>query len=183
MTGVEEAAVVVAAVAAVAGAGIAAYGAVQQGKAASDAANYNAKLAAQNAAIAQQQAQSQATQQQQRARAAIGSEEAAYGASGVDAGSGTPLDVLSSSAQQSEFGRQTIEYDGRLKSLGYSDQNALDSAAAGNALQQGNLKAGSAILTGAAGAAGKFGGSGAGTSPGLSANEIGTLQSTSPGEL
>lgn len=182
MTGAEELAAV-AAVAAVAAAGVTAYSAVQQGKAASDAANYNAKLAAQNAAIAQQQAQSQATQQQAQARAKIGAAEAAYGASGVDAGSGSPLDVLSSSAQQSEFGRQTILYNGNLKALGYNDQTQLDNAAAGNALAQGDLKAGSAVLTGAAGAAGKFGGSGAGTSPGLSANEIGTLQSTSPGEL
>lgn len=168
MTGVEEAgaamyvAYAAVAVAAV-GAGVSAYSAVQQGNAAAAAANYNSKLAAQNAAIAQQQAQSQATQQQQRARATIGSEEAAYGASGVST-SGSPLDVLASSAQQSEFGRQTIMYQGALKSLGYNDQTQLDNAAAGNAQQQGDLKAGSAVLTGASSAIGRFGGAGSAVS-------------------
>lgn len=165
------------------GAGVAAYSAVQQGDAAADAANHNSQLAAQQALIAQQQAEQDAQTQQRQARQRIGAASAAYGASGVS-GDGSPLDVLSTSASQAELDRQNILYKGKLKSLGYQDQSQLDTAAAGQAQAGGALKAGSAVLTGASNAAGKLGsGGGAGNSPSLSANEIGTLNSTSPGDI
>lgn len=159
------AAAVIGAVAAVAGAGVAAYSAAQQGNAAAAADARNEQLANQQALIAQQQAEQDAQAQQRASRQRIGAASAAYGAAGVTS-DGSPLDVLATSASQAELDRQTILYKGNLRALGYQDQSQLDSAAAGQAKIGGEEKAGSAILTGASSAASKFGGSGGSNSGG-----------------
>jgi hypothetical protein len=106
--------------------------------------------------LAQQQGEAAAEQQQKQAKQAIGAEIAGYGASGVSSGAGSALDVLASSASNAELDRQNLLYDSKLRALGYRDQSDLDNAAAGNAQTAGELKAGSALLTGAANIAGKI---------------------------
>lgn len=164
----------IAVAASVAGAGAAAYGAIQSGNAASAADNYNAEVAAANATAATQQAQQNAMLQQQQAKQQLGSVVASYGASGVDAGSGSALDVLSMSASNAELDRQTILYKGQLQANGYTDEAQLDSSSAANAGEQGDLKAASSLLTGAANVYSKIPGSAgsgtAGSSDNLSGN-------------
>lgn len=135
------------------GTGVAAYSAIQQGNAAASASNYNATVADQNAIAAQQQAQQDAQLQSARDKQLLGAQAAAYGASGVDSGSGSPLDVLGSTASNAELSRQTILYKGRLKAAGYNDESQLDAATAANAQSNAAFSASGILLSGAGQAA------------------------------
>lgn len=123
-------------------------GAIQQANSASAADKYNAQVAQQNASIASTQAQSQLQQQQTDAYRKLGAIKAGYGASGVTS-DGSALDVLGDSYTQSELDANTIIYNGKLKSLGYQNQAALDNSRASNDLTAGAFKASSALLGGA----------------------------------
>ena len=128
---------------------VSALGAISQANAASDAADYNASVASQNAAIAQQQGQVAAAAQDKAARQKIGLMVANYGASGVDVGSGSPLDVLRESASTAKLDNLTTLYNYQLKSQGYSNTAALDSAQSDNATTAGYLSAAGTALGGA----------------------------------
>lgn len=118
-----------------------AIGAVRQGQATAAAQDYNAKIAQQNALQAKLQGEAAdaalARDQQRRAGAAV----AAFGAAGVDVGSGSPVDVLGDMARNATLDRLTQKYNYRLRGLGYSDQAALDQAGASNASTSGMLMA------------------------------------------
>lgn len=131
---------------AIAGAAVSAYSAVTAGEAQSDAATRNAQVASQNATVATQQAQANAEIQQRRAAQVIGASRAAFGASGVDGSTGSPLDVLASSASSAELDRQGVIYQGRLKAMGFQNTADEDTAAASNYLTSGYLRAGSGLL-------------------------------------
>jgi hypothetical protein len=133
----------------VVGTAMSAISAINQGQAASDAANYNAQLAQRNAQIATDQAGMDAEMQQRDARRRIDAAAAGFGASGLVTSEGSALDVLASSARDAELDRQTILYRGKLRALGYSDQSTLDQTQADNASAAGFGKAGAALLTGA----------------------------------
>jgi hypothetical protein len=150
MTGIETAALI----ATVAGAAVSAIGQIQQGKAAKQAGEYNALTAERNALVARQQASAEATAQQREASQRLGAIRAAYGASGVTV-EGSPLDVLSDSASLAELDRQTIEYKGSLRALGYEDTAALDRAQGKSAQRAGYMGAASSVLMGASDIAGK----------------------------
>lgn len=136
-------------VASVAGTAMSAIGAIQQGKAASNAAKYNAQLAERNAQIARDQASADEARQRRMAYIRQGALRAGYGASGVSV-EGSPLDILEMSAAQEELDALTIRYRGELGATGYEAQAALDRAQAAGASRQGYLKAGSEILMGGA---------------------------------
>jgi hypothetical protein len=121
---------------------------VTSGVAQSRAADYNSKIAEMNAQQAQQAAAANAAVQAQQARQQQGAAIAAYGASGVDPGEGSPLDVLASSASAAEGDRQQILQRGRLAALGFEDQAALDAAASGNAFSSGITSAVGVLLNG-----------------------------------
>ena len=162
-TGIEEAAVVAGAVAAVAGAGVSYMGAQTQGQAASNAATYNAEVNANNqqmadaaAVTAQQQG---AVDQQQKANqedVLIGQQKAGLAANGIDVGSGTAVDLLADTKAAGEFDQLTITNNAARTAQGFENQginyqnqavvNEQESAAA---LQGGELKADSALITGA----------------------------------
>lgn len=140
-------------------AAVSAVGAIQQGKAASDAANYNAEIARQNAAQTEAQAEAadQALKRTQEQR--MGAAIAEIGAAGVGGSSGSPLDVLTESARQATLDRLTQRYNYRLKALGYRDQADLDAANASNYKTAGYFNANAAVLQGATSLTGvKFGG-------------------------
>jgi hypothetical protein len=113
----------------------------------SNAADYNAQLAQQNAAIAQQQGAAAAAAQAKQARIQIGSMVANYGASGVDSGQGSPLDVLQDSVATAKLDNLTTQYNYNLRALGYQNQSQLYGAQSSSAMTSG--------LLGAAGAAAK----------------------------
>lgn len=123
-------------------------GALNQGQQASDAANYNAAVANNNAIAARQQAESNAAAQQRKARINQGAMVAAYGASGVGT-EGSPMDILEQSASMAELDRQNILYGGELKAGGYQATAGLELMRAENAQKGGMFNAASALLSGA----------------------------------
>lgn len=150
-----EALPIIAAVGSALGTVVSVFGAIQQGQQASDAAEYDAKVAERNATIARQQAAADADAQQRDARRRIGAARAAYGAAGVDV-EGSPLDALEESAANAELDRQNILYRGRLREIGYQDDAAQSTYNAGQAESAGYMKAGSALLAGASSTAAKI---------------------------
>lgn len=140
------------AIVAVGASAVSAAGAVYGGIQASNADNYNAEIATQNASSATAQANLAADQQSRAAMLLSGSTKAAYGAAGVT-NEGSPIDVLASSANKAELDRQTILYKGALQAQGYNDEASLDQAKAGNAVTSGIL---SGIGTAAGGASKYF---------------------------
>jgi hypothetical protein len=135
-------------------------GAVKQGQAASQAANYNSQLATQNAGIAAAQGEAAAQAQSRDSQRRIGTEMAAYGASGVQMSDGSPADVLADSARSAALDNLTTRYNYQLKGLGYQDQASLESAQSSNASAAGYL---SAIGSGIGGASRAYNMSGGGT--------------------
>lgn len=134
--------------ASLAGAALATVGAISQGKQASDAAKYNAKIAEQNALAARQQGAAQQEQQRKMAEKKMGSMAAAYSASGVSY-EGSPLDVLAESAGNAELDYQTIKYNTELKAMGYSNTSELENTRGKNATTSGYLNVASSMLKGA----------------------------------
>src|SRR4051812_29875151 len=96
-------------------------GAIQQGAAAKQAGDYNAAIGRRNAQIAIDQSAADEARQRRVTDQQIGQIRANYGASGVDMGEGSPLEVLGISAMNGELDAQTIRYHGRLKSIGALD--------------------------------------------------------------
>jgi hypothetical protein len=140
----------IAEISAIAATAVSAASAVAGGISQSRAADYSAQIAATNAAQAQAAAAQNAAIQAAQARQQQGAAVAAYGASGVDPGAGSPLDVLASSAYAAELDRQTILQRGRLQALGFEDQAALDRAASGTAIENGVGSAVGVLLAGGA---------------------------------
>lgn len=126
-----------------------AVGAIQQGQAAKAAANYNAQVADNNAAMARAQAAENARRQRIMGAKALGSIRAGYGASGVTL-EGSPLDVLEESAMNAELDALSIEHAGLVKSLGFQNEAALDRFGGRNAARAGYMGAASALLGGGA---------------------------------
>ena len=125
-----------------------AVGALQQGRAASQAAAYNAQINEQNAAIAQQQAAAQAQQQSRENYLRLGAIRAAQGTAGGTGDAGSVLDVLADAGAQGELERQNILYQGDLQARAYRNTAALDVYAGSRQQTASYLKAGSELLTG-----------------------------------
>lgn len=136
---------------------VSAVGAVRQGQAAKAAADYNATIANQNAQAAAAQGEAASEQQARESERKMGSAMAAYGASGVQMGSGSPMDVLADVARSSELDRQTTVYNYKMRGLGFQDQAGLDIAQGENASSAGYLTAMGALFQGAGTAIPKFG--------------------------
>lgn len=132
-----------------AAAAVGAYAQVKSAQATSDAADYNKKIAQQNAAAATQQGLQAQTQQRQDAERKLGMMSANFGASGVDPTTGTPLDVMSDSVQQSTLDNLNVKYNYQMRALGYQNSATLDSAASDNATTSGYLSAAGTALGGA----------------------------------
>jgi hypothetical protein len=144
-------------------AGVGAVGMVRQAQAQASAADYNAKLAKQNAAVSEAQGLAAAEAQQRDSARKMGSAMANYGASGVQLADGSAEDVLADSARQSTLDNLTLKYNARLKTLGFLDQAGLDEANSKNAMSAGYLNATSSLLSSAGSMYGKYGGTGGGT--------------------
>lgn len=147
---------VVGVIAEIAAAAVSVYSAVQAGKQRSAAAKYNQAVAQQNAKAAQEQGAEAALQSQRQTAQKIGAMEANYGASGVDASTGSPLDVLTDSVRQGTLDQLTLKYDASLRGAGYTNTATLDGMEASNATTSGYLNAAGAALGGTAQAAGTY---------------------------
>lgn len=110
----------------IAGAALSVYGDVQQGKMTSDTLNNQADNLTQQAAEAEQKGQYDAMREQMLATQKIGTATAAYGASGVAANSGSVLDVVQASHQNSEMDRMNILHGADIRAINYSNQASMD---------------------------------------------------------
>lgn len=140
------AAAVVVAIAAVVGAAAA----VQQGQTAKAAANYNVKVNQQNAEIATQEATDLAKQHDRETFMRLGAIKATQGKSGGTM-EGSALDILGDAAAQSELEKQYITYRGKLGERQYNNTAGLDAFAGEAAGRASGMRAGSDLLSGAAG--------------------------------
>jgi hypothetical protein len=78
----------------------------------------------------------------------MGSIGTAYGASGVEVGSGTPLDVMSDTAAEGELKVQMIKYQAQMKANALRQQGALDLVGGANARAGADSAATGSLLTG-----------------------------------
>ena len=146
----------------IAGAAVSAIGSIQQGRAANQAAQYNAAVMDRNAVIqsnnailARQQGVSASEQQRKDAARKMGAMRAGYAASGVQM-EGSPLEVLGASAAAAELDTLNTVYNGELKARGLENDAQglretanLDRMRGKNAQTQGYFNAASSLLTGA----------------------------------
>lgn len=117
-----------------AGSALSAIGALQQGKAAQAAANYNAQSA-------EMEAQSREAAQRAQATRQLGATRAAIGKSGATS-EGTPLMVLAESAANAEIDALNTRLTGQRQANLYRARGA-------NARTQGYISAGASLLTAA----------------------------------
>lgn len=148
--------------ASLAGTAISGLGALQQSKAASASAGYNAEVAANNAKIATQNSQFAGAEGEQnvaasaaKTRAAVGATIANQGASGIDVNSGSALDTRESEAKLGMLNTLNIRSQAARQAYGYSTEaTAFTGQQALQKLQQssdqtgGYLNAGSTVLGG-----------------------------------
>jgi hypothetical protein len=140
----------------------------QQGKAAQQAAAFNATVARQRAEATRSQGRADLVTLDRDARRKIGSARAAYGASGVTM-EGSALDVLAQSAWSAELDKQNLLYKTELRALGYEQTGDLEDARGANALSSSRLGAASTLLMGAGKIAGMSAMAGPSTQSGLPA--------------
>lgn len=153
MSGVElftigKAAVTLADAAAVVGAVTSAAGAMQQGAAQQNMANYNAAVAEREAESARRAAAFEESAQRDRAEKVKSTQRALFAKSGVTP-EGSPLLVEADTAQQAEQDALAIRYSGSVAEARAKSQAALDRMQGKVAKQAGYFKAGSSLLTGA----------------------------------
>ena len=146
------------------------YGAISSGQASQASANYQSQVAANNAQIANQNAlyataagNAQAEQSRMKTNAIIGAQMAGQASSGIDTGSGSPLDVRTSQKEVGELDVLTIRNQAARQAYGYQTQSMSDTAQSGLDTAQGQFAATagdiggvSSILGGAASAGSKY---------------------------
>ena len=146
-----------------ASAGMSAYGALQSGNAGYQSGMYQAAVAMNNAAIANQMADREGFAgevasglESMRGGARVGDEKAAMAANGVDVNSGSAVDVAVSQRMQSKLSADTTMNNALLKAYGYlvqaqSDmaQAQLDVMGANNKRSAGRISAFGDLLSGA----------------------------------
>lgn len=152
------------AVASVLGVGLSIFGAVQQGRSEKASREYQAQTARNNAVLAEQNARDataagQAEEQRRRMAASrqVGALRAGAGASGFDVGMGSVVDEFAAAEMIGESEALSIRNDFTRKAHAYRSQSADFAADAGayqtagrNAAASGWMKAGGALLSGAA---------------------------------
>lgn len=107
---------------------------IRQQQAAADAAEYNQKIAQQNAELVGQQTQAALEKQDRERRLRMGAARAASGASGI--GLENFGDILQSSAAQEELDLLTIQSEGALRQREFTTQSDLLGAQAAGARSQ-----------------------------------------------
>ena len=115
-------------------------GAMAQGKATSDAANYNAQLNAQNALASQRAAAEQAKRQERLRNKRAGTNRAH---------DPDKLDLLEDNAIEEELAIQDTLHAGLTQSIGFGNNANLDRSSAANARRSGTTNAFGSLLSGA----------------------------------
>lgn len=154
----------------IAGSALNAFGAEQSGQAASQMYQYqsavalmNQKIALQNRDYALSTGESQARQYGMSAAQRMGSIKAAQGASGIDIGSGSSVDVRSSQRLATNIDLNTIRTNAARTAYGYEVEATQDTAqsklygmASTDAAEAGHIKALGSLISGAGSVADKW---------------------------
>lgn len=129
--------------AAIAGIGAAAgvAGALYTGRATSDTLGAQAEINEANAELALEQGDYNSFRQGMKVSQHLGAIRAAYGGSGVAAGSGSVLAVLQASAMNGELDRQNIIHGAQVRAINYRNEAVLERAGASNAMTASYLNA------------------------------------------
>lgn len=123
-------------------------GSLAGAQASQNVANYNAKVADNNATAERQRAAYDANLQRDQVRRVVGAQRAAGAASGLDITSGTPVAVLGDTAKQGEMDVLARLYAGESAATAYSN-DARRMRAEGKAQKQaGFINAGTSLLSG-----------------------------------
>jgi cell division protein FtsL len=147
---------IAAAVTAIIGAGVSAYGMYAQGQAQKKMADYNAKIQSQAATSRQQQAAFEADRLRERNRLLAGAQIAGASKSGLDI-SGSVSDVMNDSAVSGEMNALAAIYKGDVSASQYNASAEL-SHMQGQAAQEGSYyNAGGTLLSGIGQAGGYWG--------------------------
>lgn len=155
MTGVANVALAAGAIAGVAGGVVGGVSSYQQGKQQQAYYNYqaqvaeeNAKIAQSNAALERQQGIEEARLQRIKTAQAIGSQQTAMAANGIDVTQGTALDVIEDTAAMGELDALQTRYNYERKAIQYEqqannfqNQSNLDVIAGQNAYSAGKMNA------------------------------------------
>jgi len=123
---------------------------LQAGKAQEAAANHNASVAEDNAEMTENQTAYDVMMSKRKARAVLGKQRAQAGASGVTI-SGSPLDVIASSAEDLDLELQNIRVTGANKVNAYRTSAANSRAEGKSAMSAAKFGAATGLLTGLAG--------------------------------
>lgn len=123
-------------------------GSVASGVSANNVAQYNAKVAENNAKAERERAAYEAGITRDRVRQVVGAQRAAGAASGLDITSGTPVAVLGDSAKAGELDVLSRLYSGESAAIAY--QNDAERMRAEGRAQQtaGFINAGTSLLSG-----------------------------------
>jgi hypothetical protein len=139
---------IIAAVAAVAGTGVAAYSAVSAGNNARSTANYNATVQQNAAKDAENRGAIAAAQHDQQTRQMIARQNATMSASGIDTSTGSPLDILTGTAGMGKLDSLQILNNAQRTAAGMNAQAGLDLFQGNAAQNAGYFNAGGSILGG-----------------------------------
>ena len=112
------------------------------------AAQFNKKVAENQATAARQAAEANASQRREQLRRVLAEQRAAIGGSGVEDTSGSPLLVQIDSARQAELETLKIQHGGQQQALGFETQGAYARYAGNQAAQAGYAQAGASLLSG-----------------------------------
>lgn len=124
-------------------------GSIQQGKQQEKVAEYNAAVAEQGAIAEEQKAAYEEEAHRKKVKSILSSQQAAYGATGVDM-EGSPLLVMEDTAAQGELDALAIRYGGDVAAAQKRSQANLYRMQGKNARTAGYINAGTSLLTGAA---------------------------------
>lgn len=123
-------------------------GAITTGMAQKSAADFNAKVASNNAIASEQQAAANAQLIAQRNRRLHGSQIAALSAAGLDINSDSAQNVMYDSSVKGELDKLNELYKGKVGAANYNAQAAGDRQSGNNYMFAGGIGAGTSILGG-----------------------------------
>lgn len=138
---------------------VAAYAAYTQREAAKDEQKmmeYQAKLAEREGGLAESQARREADAHRKAVRRLIGTQRAKLAASGVDIGSGSPLELFAQTAYDGEMDAQDIIYAGKISKNTMSLRAEMSRFRGRVAMVQGQRQAIGTLASGTAGAMGSY---------------------------
>lgn len=135
-------------VAGLAGTAVSTVGAIQAGNAQNDVAQYNAKIADNNATAERERAAYDAGLIKDERRRVIGSQRAAMAANGLEISTGSPVAVLGDTTGQSEMDVLARLYGGESAATAYGNDATRMRIEGKAAKQAGTIGAGTTLLTG-----------------------------------